>query len=87
DARAMAALSAALDDEDVELARMAAEALGRLGLRESGEALFSIMEKADDPILVDAARKSLAVLFKDDPGSSKSGWESWAKRNRMFRMR
>ncbi len=85
DARAVPALSAALGDGDAELARIAAEALGRLGRREAGGALFATMEGTPDPVLADAARRSLAAIFNDDPGMSKSNWESWARRNRMGR--
>ncbi len=84
DARAVPALSEALDDKDAELARAAAEALGRLGRREAGARLFSVMTRTDDPVLADAARRALAAIFKDDPGVSRPGWESWARRNRLL---
>ncbi|MDR2391914.1 MAG: HEAT repeat domain-containing protein [Planctomycetota bacterium] len=81
DARAVPILLETLGDPDVELACLAAEALGGLAGREFGARLYDRMTKAANPVLVDAIRSALARICRDDPGSSPETWRSWAGRN------
>ena len=83
DARAIPALLKTLVDADAELACLSAEALGRLGRREAGTELYRVMTTTPNPVLSDSARKALHDIYHDDPGVSKSSWESWALRNRL----
>ena len=87
DVRAVPALLEALDDPDVGLACLAAEALGGLAGKEFGARLYARMTKTANPALADAIRVTLTGIYRDDPGSSPESWRSWAGRNGLENQR
>lgn len=83
DPRVIPGLSAVLGDADVELACLAADSLAELRSPDAGRALFQAMTRTAHPMLSDAARRALTVIYEDDPGYTPSNWDSWARRNRF----
>lgn len=59
DPRAVPALAQAASDSDVELACVAIEALGRIDNKAAVDELNLVVRKAGDPVVVDAARRTL----------------------------
>ncbi len=80
DKRSIGALTEGLQSRDGELTAASAEALGEIGDQAAGPALFEVLTKTADPVLVDTARKALGTIYSDDPGGDSGQWEAWGKR-------
>lgn len=70
----------ALRGDDVELQRLAVEALGRVGQAEDVEALVAAMESESGPVSL-AAEQALARLTGVNQGGTAGRWASWWQRN------
>ena len=81
DKRAVPGLLEGAESDDADLRFAAVEALGRLGDRRAGETLLKLLRDPRDPVLSDRARRSLAAIYRDDPGADPAGWDDWAGRN------